>query len=894
MSAAANQFIEAIKFAGLTPPASIIADDKIHRFASNGKKNGDECWYIFHANGLPAGAFGDWSSGSSETWHADDGRELTAKEKSEHKAIIAAARKLAEAENAKRKAEAAAKAAEIWKRAAPAPDDHVYLLKKKITAHGARVRNGELIIPMYDGAKLHSLQFIKATGEKRFLAGGRVGDCYFVIENLPTKAMCICEGFATGASIAVATGYSVTVAFSAGNLLSVAKTMRRQFPDLKIILCADDDHRTEGNPGIAKATEAARAIGGFLTMPDFGANRPEGATDFNDMAAHCGKDAVEGAIRMAKVPHENHSDAPSSASNAEAKTDTFPGLDERPCFRVFDGELETETGKYRAGVWFFGTKQGKNDDPPALIDRWISSPLHIEAVTFDAADNNFGRLLRFKNTLGRFREWAMPMYLLSAAGDELRGELLGMGVHIDPTAHRLLGQYLQARTPNRRMHCATQVGWCRDSFVMPDCVIGPSAADVIFQSGESGQEEYTVGGTAEAWKTEIAARAVGNPLLMLTLSASFAGPLLHKCNAEGGGFHFVGQSSTGKTAALNAACSIWGGPGYLRGWKATANGLEGAAVLFNDCLLALDEIGEGDPREIGLIVYALANGRGKQRASRTGSARRVARWRCMVLSSGETSIETAMGAGGFRTKAGQEVRILNMPSVGEHGAWDTLHGFSNGAKFSDSIKQGAAKNHGRVGRAFLEKLTQDPRDFSGLLDSTKALPEFAADGGGGQDKRAAGRFAMLAIAGELATEYGLTGWPQGAATKAAADGFRAWQDERGPGNDEPKKMVEAVFEFIEKHGDSRFSNSEAIDEIPTRDRAGWWKNNYDGRVYLFTASGLREALKGHDFKRALDVLQEAKVLAVPEKKGERAQFARIGGRAMKLYQIKIVSDIDKT
>ena len=179
MSAAVEQFIEAIKSAGLTAPDKVETDDKIHRFPSNGKRDDWSGWHVFHLHGIPAGAFGDWRSGKSETWRADVGRELTAKEKSDHKAIIAAARKLAEAEHTKRKADAARKAAESWKRARPAPDDHVYLLKKKITAHGARVHNGDLVIPMYYGAKLTSLQFIKATGEKRFLAGGRVADCYF-------------------------------------------------------------------------------------------------------------------------------------------------------------------------------------------------------------------------------------------------------------------------------------------------------------------------------------------------------------------------------------------------------------------------------------------------------------------------------------------------------------------------------------------------------------------------------------------------------------------------------------------------------------------------------------------------------------------------------------------
>ena len=93
---------------------------------------------------------------------------------------------------------------------------------------------------------------------------------------------------------------------------------------------------------------------------------------------------------------------------------------------------------------------------------------------------------------------------------------------------------------------------------------------------------------------------------------------MQRCKAESGGFHLVGNSSTGKTTLIEAACSVWGGPAFKRSWRATANGIEGAAALFNDCLLALDEISECDPREVGAIVYALGNGVGKQRASRTG------------------------------------------------------------------------------------------------------------------------------------------------------------------------------------------------------------------------------------------------------------------------------------
>ncbi len=582
-------------------------------------------------------------------------------------------------------------------------------------------------------------------------------------------------------------------------------------------------------------------------------------------------------------------DTPADADEVSEVSDPaaskIPGTDARPCFRVFDDWIEHDGGKYRPGVWYFGIKPGKGDAPPALTETRVCSPLSIEAVTHNGQDNNFGRLLRFKNTLGRWREWAMPMELLRGSGDDLRGELLAMGVEIDPTAKTLLANYLQAKPPKRQMRCALQVGWCGNSFVLPDTVIGTAASGVIFQSGERGHDEHTRAGTLDGWQSEIAARAVGNPLLLLALSAAFAGPLLMRCNAEGGGVHFVGDSSTGKTTLLEAGCSVWGGANYRRSWRATANGMEGAAALFNDCLLALDEISECDPREVGAIVYALGNGRGKQRAGRTGSARAITRWRCFVVSTGERTIATAMQEGGHRAKAGQAVRLLDIPAARVHGAWDTLHGLPSGTAFSDAIKRASVTHHGYAGRTFLERLTRDGQDFCALLERFKALPRFSAEDGEGQDKRAAGRFAMLALAGEVATEYGITGWPEGAALNAAAEGFRVWRAARGRGNDERRQILDRVSGFIERHGDGRFSDADSTKENPIRDRAGWWRDSTEGREYLFTADAMREALRGFDFARALDALQESGALPKPSADGKRARFYRIAGRGVKLYPI---------
>lgn len=574
-------------------------------------------------------------------------------------------------------------------------------------------------------------------------------------------------------------------------------------------------------------------------------------------------------------------------NEADGVTTVTPDESKRPCFKVFDDWQPLPDGsKLKPGAWFFTIKYGKGEAPPTLIQQWICSPLHVEAVTFDGQENNFGRMLRFLTTVGKWREWAMPMELLRGAGDELRGELLAMGVEIDPHAGRaLLGQYLQAKPPKRQIRCALQVGWCGDSFVLPDAVIGAAASGVIFQSGERGHDEYTKAGTLTGWQSEISARAVGNPLLVLALSASFAGAMLARCNGESGGIHFVGDSSTGKTTAIEAACSTWGGIGYKRSWRATSNGMEGAAALFNDGLLALDEISECDPREVGAIIYALGNGRGKQRASRTGNARGVTRWRCFIVSSGERTIATAMAEGGHRAKAGQSVRLLDIPAARRFGAWDDLHGLSSGAAFSDAIKRAAATHHGHAGRAFLEKLTRDKRDFCEYLERFKALPGLTADDPEGQAKRAAGRFAMLALAGEVATEYGITGWPEGAAINAAAVGFKAWQSTRGRGNDERRQILEQVAGFIARHGDSRFSNADAntADDSMRINRAGWWRDGDGERTYLFNAEGLREAVKGFDFKRALDTLQE--VGALPATSGERARAQRISGQLVRLYPV---------
>ena len=177
--------------------------------------------------------------------------------------------------------------------------------------------------------------------QKRFLKRGAVAGGYLSIGK-PSGTICIAEGFATAATVYEATGHAVVAAFTAGNLEAVARSMRSKFPEANLIMCADDDHGTSGNPGLTKATEAARAIGGLVAVPDFGSNRSANATDFNDLAQHLGADTVKRAIAGARAPDppEAHVSVPNAtAGDPGAWPEPMPLPDGLPPVVAFDFNL---------------------------------------------------------------------------------------------------------------------------------------------------------------------------------------------------------------------------------------------------------------------------------------------------------------------------------------------------------------------------------------------------------------------------------------------------------------------------------------------------------------------------------------------------------------------------
>jgi len=153
---------------------------------------------------------------------------------------------------------------------------------------------------------------------------------------------------------------------------------------------------------------------------------------------------------------------------------------------------------------------------------------------------------------------------------------------------------------------------------------------------------------------------------------------------------------------------------------------------------------------------------------------------------------------------------------------------------------------------------------------------------------------VLALAGELATDYGVTGWPEGEAIRAAAVALRLWLGMRdGKTTDaEGPQVVEQITEFIERHGDSRFSDADSEQAQPVRDRAGWWRQRDGERFYLFTAAGMRDALRGFDYKRALLHLEQAGMVRVANARGDRQDSIRINGSKTRVFTVKPAAEVE--
>lgn len=245
------------------------------------------------------------------------------------------------------------------------------------------------------------------------------------------------------------------------------------------------------------------------------------------------------------------------------------------------------------GVWYL-QEQGKK----LPLKELICSPLLVTMHIRDHKNENHGRVLEFKDIDGHKHQWTMPSELLAGEGIKIIANLLNMGLWVSSkrkSRDKLL-EYITRCNPVRKARCVLQCGWFKNVFVLPEDTIGYIHGEkIILQNSSIIESKNDVLGSLDEWKEQIAKKACGNSRLILAVSAIFAGPLLHLMRHENIGIHYKGHSSLGKSTALHVANSIWGHPVNVHTFRATANGLEGTAAIYNDRLLCLDELGQISP-----------------------------------------------------------------------------------------------------------------------------------------------------------------------------------------------------------------------------------------------------------------------------------------------------------
>jgi len=561
----------------------------------------------------------------------------------------------------------------------------------------------------------------------------------------------------------------------------------------------------------------------------------------------------------------------SSASERDARL--APALSEASRFALFpDGVYEMP-------------------EPGAGEPIYICSPLRVDAVFADQSGTGRGRLVSILVD-GKWGEIPVTNAAIHCRPSEVVAKLVDQGLEIAPdkkSKDRLL-TVLKTLTSDIRLQTVKRMGWIDasySSFTVGTSLIGH--ADMLPLAASNGMPSGLITrGSADDWKAQVGMLCRDNPLMILAASLAFSGPLLRPRKMQGGGLHFRGESSCGKSTLLKLATSVWGGEQIITQWNATSSGLEAIASTVNDMLLPLDEIGEISAADLYKATYALANGKGKGRARSDGSLAEQAQWRLALISTGELSLNEKLSESRRAPKDGQEVRFIDVEADRRtYGAFDNLHGAVSGSVFSDKVQAALMHLYGAPGRAFVKHLIESDalhkddlrarvdRMASGWIAELPSAPD-------GQIARVATRFATISLAGTLATKFGLTGWDQAAARDAAEQAFRDWYDRRYA------DKRDAVDEFVRPLQDFLKANLDVLDDLKARrsvdDATPGWRD--ETKVYLKPATW-QALYPNNDGTRAAKALIEMKLLL----KGDGKHLMRrapqaISGRP-RLYTVNI-------
>lgn len=743
--------------------------------------------------------------------------------------------------------------------------------------------DGSLLLELVDeSGAVTAAQTITPQGEKRLLTGSAKRGAYHAV-NAPEspQSVLIAEGLATALSVHLMRPDALTVAaIDAGNLLPVAEVMRRKYPQAQIIIAADNDHHQNGeaNTGREAAEKAALSVAGWVALPP-----TDYKADWNDHHQQNGLEAATAAFSDSLYQIQWEAVKPRLQAIEGGKTD-HPEKD----------PLKPHIESRKDGVFWVTPKVDKDSGEVINQEAWLCSPLEVVGTGRDDKDQYL--IIRWQAFgVSALTTAAIPLADIGEREGWRTLKAGGINVTTKSSLRAILADWLQRSGARELWRVAHATGWQCGAYIMPDGeVIGTPEHPVLFNGRSSAAAGYTVKGTAEDWRGSVAHLVAGNYSMMTATAAALAAPLIGLAGADGFGIHFYEQSSAGKTTTANVASSLYGNPDLLRlTWYGTALGLANEAAAHNDGLMPLDEVGQGsDPVSVSQSAYALFNGVGKLQGAKEGGNRDLKRWRTVAISTGEMDLETFIAGAGRRTKAGQLVRLLNIPlSKAVH-----FHEHRNGKQHADALKEAYQHHHGAAGRLWIKWLADHQQQATEAVRECEARWRslIPADYGE-QVHRVAARFAILEAA--LLLSAGITGWDAQTCRDAVQHSYNAWLREFGTGNKEHQQIIEQTEAFLNAYGLSRFAPFPySPADLPIKELAGYRRRQGEHdespiSFYTFPATFEKEIAAGFNHKQFAEVLKRAGMLTPPSSgRGYQRKSPRIQGRQINVYVLNYLPE----
>ena len=446
---------------------------------------------------------------------------------------------------------------------------------------------------------------------------------------------------------------------------------------------------------------------------------------------------------------------------------------------------------------------------------FISHSIIILGEARSPNNDNWKRVIQFYDKDNTLHRLLIPYEHFMGEAQEALKIIANHGLMPPRQAYKknVFINYIQDYPIEQRFRCVERAGWHGYCFATPNKTYGNSEdEELLFHT--DGKSPYTVSGSFEQWQ-ELSQIIEPHSLAVLAFSCAFSGQLVTPLDIESGGFHIYGTSTDGKSTITKASCSVWGNPKHIsKSWRTTDNALENEAELRNDSFLNLDELRQATPKAVSDIVYMLTGGQGKARSTKAGKNKDSKQFGLMYTSTGEITLEDHLRRGNIELDAGLLLRFAHLSSDAEkgYGVFECINYGSNSSELGNRINELASKHYGYAGIKWLEYLTSDKdavmQQAKKLLDSFVKQHTQAKNG---QANRVLRRFALVAVAGELATLAGITGWQQGRALEAVAQCFNNWLDSLGSGeNMEETRILEHIKAFFEANGTSRFQELTAI------------------------------------------------------------------------------------